>query len=359
MRIVNLRVAEVSKLLSPVELKQQFPSSVELSEEIRQRRQEISDIIHKRSKRFLVIVGPCSVHDEDAALEYARRLSNLRRTVLDQFYIVMRIYFEKPRTTIGWKGLINDPYMDGSNDIEEGLKIARRLLLKAAEMDLPVATEFLDPIIPQYIDDLVCWAAIGARTTESQTHRELASGLSMPVGLKNSTDGRLQTAIDAMAACHASHSFVGIDEHGVTSVIRTTGNEDTHVVLRGGRNLPNYTKDCIQMSVEQLKDEGMLSSLVVDCSHANSSKRFERQVLVWNDIIGQRLEGNDNIIGAMVESNINEGSQPLPTPKEGVSDIRSLLQYGVSVTDGCLGWSATERMILDGYEKMKASGMIG
>ena len=357
MRIVNLRVAKVKHLLPPAELKQLFPSSIELREEIHQKRQDISDIIHKRAKRFLVIVGPCSVHDEDAALEYARRLSNLRKTVLDQIYIVMRIYFEKPRTTIGWKGLINDPYMDGSNDIEEGLKVARRLLLKTAEMDLPVATEFLDPIIPQYIDDLVCWAAIGARTTESQTHRELASGLSMPVGLKNSTDGRLQTAIDAMAACHASHSFVGIDEQGITSVIRTTGNEDTHVVLRGGRT-PNYTKDCIQMSIEQLKDEGMLSSLVVDCSHANSAKRHERQAIVCDDIIALRLEGNDNIIGAMVESNINEGTQPLPTPKEGVPDIRSLLQYGISVTDSCMGWADTERMILSGYEKLKASDSL-
>lgn len=356
MKVVNLRVAQVSKLLTPAELKKQLPLPSQLNENIIRGRKHVSEILHKQDKRFLVIVGPCSVHDVDAALEYARRLSQLRKKVEDRIYIVMRVYFEKPRTTIGWKGLINDPLMDGSSDIEKGLIMARTLLLKVNEMGLPTATEFLDPIIPQYIDDLVCWAAIGARTTESQTHRELASGLSMPVGLKNGTDGRLQTAIDAMAACHASHSFVGIDEDGVTSVIRTTGNPDTHVVLRGGRARPNYTRDCIASSVEQLEEEGMLPSLVVDCSHANSSKRYERQVLVWNDIVGQRLAGNDNIIGAMVESNLNEGAQSFPTPRAGVTDLRLQLQYGVSVTDACLGWADTEKMILDAYEKFKASG---
>ncbi|MBO7391181.1 MAG: 3-deoxy-7-phosphoheptulonate synthase [Verrucomicrobia bacterium] len=348
--IVNLRVAEICKLLTPAELKSQFPLPEELYALITLWRKEISNILHKKDKRFLAIVGPCSVHDGKSALDYAYRLSELRKKVEDKIYLVMRVYFEKPRTTIGWKGLINDPFMDGSNDIEAGLEIGRSLLLKVVEMGLPVATEFLDPIIPQYIDDLVCWSAIGARTSESQTHRELASGLSMPVGLKNGTDGRLQTAIDAMMACNASHSFVGIDEYGVTSVIRTTGNPDVHVVLRGGRDHPNYDRDSIRDSIALLEKAAMTTSLVIDCSHANSCKRFERQVNVWNDIIDQRLEGNEDIIGAMVESNINEGSQPLPVEKNG-KDIKSQLKYGVSITDACLGWDDTEKMILSTYQK--------
>ena len=348
--IVNLRVAEICKLLTPAELKSQFPLPEELYALITLWRKEISNILHKKDKRFLAIVGPCSVHDGKSALDYAYRLSELRKKVEDKIYLVMRVYFEKPRTTIGWKGLINDPFMDGSNDIEAGLEIGRSLLLKVVEMGLPVATEFLDPIIPQYIDDLVCWSAIGARTSESQTHRELASGLSMPVGLKNGTDGRLQTAIDAMMACNASHSFVGIDEYGVTSVIRTTGNPDVHVVLRGGRDHPNYDRESIRDSIALLEKAAMTTSLVIDCSHANSCKRFERQVNVWNDIIDQRLEGNEDIIGAMVESNINEGSQPLPVEKNG-KDIKSQLKYGVSITDACLGWDDTEKMILSTDQK--------
>ncbi|MBO7108008.1 MAG: 3-deoxy-7-phosphoheptulonate synthase [Verrucomicrobia bacterium] len=348
--LVNLRVAEICKLLTPAELKSQFPLPEELYALITLWRKEISNILHKKDKRFLAIVGPCSVHDGRSALDYAYRLSELRKKVEDKIYLVMRVYFEKPRTTIGWKGLINDPFMDGSNDIEAGLEIGRSLLLKVVEMGLPVATEFLDPIIPQYIDDLVCWSAIGARTSESQTHRELASGLSMPVGLKNGTDGRLQTAIDAMMACNASHSFVGIDEYGVTSVIRTTGNPDVHVVLRGGRDHPNYDRESIRDSIALLEKAAMTTSLVIDCSHANSCKRFERQVNVWNDIIDQRLEGNEDIIGAMVESNINEGSQPLPVEKNG-KDIKSQLKYGVSITDACLGWDDTEKMILSTYQK--------
>ncbi len=354
MNVVNLRVSAVSPLLTPLELKQLFPLPILLKEEIIKHRKVISDILHGRDSRFLAIVGPCSVHDVTSAEDYAERLSKLYNKVQDKIYVVMRVYFEKPRTTIGWKGLINDPFMNHSNEIEVGLKIARRLLIRVGEMGLPVATEFLDPIIPQYIDDLVSWAAIGARTTESQTHRELASGLSMPVGLKNGTDGRLQTAIDAMIACHASHSFVGIDEHGVTSVIKTTGNDDVHVVLRGGRTRPNYDRESIQSSIEMLKDENLLTSLVVDCSHANSCKLFARQKDVWEDVINQCLAGNKHIVGAMVESNIFEGNQSFPKVSPG-EDVRTKLRYGVSITDACLGWEDTEKIILSAYEKFKTA----
>lgn len=354
MRLVNTRIAHLSKLLTPAELKHQIPLPEKLCEKILRGRDIIADIIHKRDNHFLAIVGPCSVHDTEATIEYAQRLSKLCKQVRDKIFVVMRVYFEKPRTTIGWKGLISDPFLDGSCDIEEGLKVARRLMLRVLEMGLPTATEILDPIIPQYIDDLICWAAIGARTTESQTHRELASGLSMPIGLKNGTDGRLQTAIDAMAACHASHSFVGIDEDGVTSVVRTTGNQDTHVVLRGGRINSNYSPECIQSSIEQLKKVGMISSLVVDCSHGNSHKHFEWQKQVWNSIIEQRVNGNSDIIGAMVESNIMEGAQAFPSAKTPEA-IRAQLKYGVSITDACLGWEDTEKIVLDAYEKFKAA----
>ncbi len=353
MSLVNTRIVQLDKLLTPAELKCQYPLPEALVRQVQIGRSMIADIIHKRDVRFLAIVGPCSVHDPEATLEYARRLSALSERVKEHIAVVMRVYFEKPRTTIGWKGLISDPYLDGSCDIESGLKMARDLLLSVVKMGLPTATEILDPIIPQYIDDLICWAAIGARTTESQTHRELASGLSMPVGLKNGTDGRLQTAIDAMMACHASHSFVGIDEDGVTSVVRTRGNLDTHVVLRGGREDSNYKPESIQSSIEQLRKAGMIPSLVVDCSHGNSHKHYERQVQVWESLLEQRLQGNTDIIGAMVESNIHEGSQSFPQCK-GREEIRASLRYGVSITDACLGWEDTERIILEAAKRLAA-----
>jgi 3-deoxy-7-phosphoheptulonate synthase len=257
----------------------------------------------------------------------------------------MRVYFEKPRTTIGWKGLINDPHLDGSQDIETGLKIARRLLLQIAGLGLPAATEFLDPIVPQYIADLITWAAIGARTTESQTHREMASGLSMPVGLKNSTDGSLQVAIEAMGAARHPHSFLGIDQDGVTSIVRTAGNPDAHVVLRGGRAQTNYDAASIRAAAEQLKSENLPAVLMVDCSHANSEKQFARQEDVWRSVIEQRVGGTRSLIGLMVESNIHEGNQPIPkNPAE--------LRYGVSITDSCVGWATTERMLRWAHETL-------
>jgi 3-deoxy-7-phosphoheptulonate synthase len=257
----------------------------------------------------------------------------------------MRVYFEKPRTTIGWKGLINDPRLDGSQDIETGLKIARRLLLEITGMGLPAATEFLDPIVPQYIADLVTWAAIGARTTESQTHREMASGLSMPVALKNNTDGSLQSAIDAMGAARHPHSFLGINEDGVTSIVRTTGNPHTHIVLRGGRAKANYDAKSICKAEEKLKSEKLQPVLMVDCSHANSGKQHARQEDVWRSVIQQRVEGTRSLIGMMIESNINEGNQPIPKK---LTDLR----YGVSLTDSCISWETTERLLRWGYEKL-------
>ncbi len=308
-------------------------------------REAVRRILRQEDPRLLLIVGPCSIHDVDGALEYAQRLNRLREELADQLEIIMRVYFEKPRTTIGWKGLINDPHLDGSYDIEMGLKKARQLLLQITGMGLPSATEFLDPIVPQYIADLVSWAAIGARTTESQTHREMASGLSMPVGFKNATDGSLQIAIDAMTSARAPHSFLGIDQDGVTSIIRTTGNPDGHVVLRGGRLQTNYDPASIAGAAATLKKAALPSVLMVDCSHANSGKQHARQEEVWKSVVNQRATGNPALIGLMVESYLQEGSQPIAkNPTE--------LCYGISLTDACVGWERTERMLRHGHEVM-------
>ena len=302
----------------------------------------VTRILQRQDDRFLVVVGPCSIHDAEGALEYASKLNALRRELSDQLCLVMRVYFEKPRTTIGWKGLINDPHLDGSYDIETGLKQARQLLLEITGMGLPAATEFLDPITPQYIADLVSWAAIGARTTESQTHREMASGLSMPVGFKNGTDGGLQIALDAMCASRTPHNFLGIDQDGVTSIIRTTGNPIGHVVLRGGRLRTNYDAESLREAEAQLAQAGLPAVLMVDCSHANSSKQHAKQEDVWRSLIEQRGAGDRALIGAMIESYLSEGTQPIPKN-------RSELRYGVSVTDACLGWEVTERMLRHGH----------
>jgi 3-deoxy-7-phosphoheptulonate synthase len=305
----------------------------------------VQRILRCQDPRLLVVVGPCSIHDPNAAMEYARRLATLAPEVSDQLELVMRVYFEKPRTTIGWKGLINDPHIDGSYDVESGLRTARRLLMGINELGLPAASEFLDPVVPQYIADLVSWAAIGARTTESQTHREMASGLSMPVGFKNGTDGSLQIAIDAMLSSRHPHHFLGIDEMGAVSVVQTTGNEDGHVVLRGGRARTNYDSASIAEAAASLAKAGLPPALMVDCSHANSGKLHSRQEEVWQNLIAQRLEGNTAIIGVMLESHLHEGSQPLKDPKN--------LQYGISITDACLGWEVTERMLRQGAELLR------
>jgi len=344
-RTHDLHVREIVRLLTPRELKAQTPATEAVNATVARSRERIIRILRQEDPRLLVVIGPCSIHDQKGALDYAERLSALRREFANRLEIVMRVYFEKPRTTIGWKGLINDPHLDGSQDIETGLKIARKLLLDIVGLGLPTATEFLDPIVPQYLADLVTWAAIGARTTESQTHREMASGLSMPVGLKNNTDGSLQSAIDAIGAARHAHSFLGIDQDGVTSIVRTTGNPHTHVVLRGGRTQTNYDSASIRAAEEKLTLEKLPAVLMVDCSHANSGKRHARQENVWRSVFQQRLEGTRSLIGLMVESNLNEGSQPIP---KNLADLR----YGVSLTDACIGWETTERMLRQGYEAL-------
>jgi 3-deoxy-7-phosphoheptulonate synthase len=338
----DLRVTETVRLLTPRALKTELPMSEAANETVVKSRERITRILQRQDACFLVVAGPCSIHDPQGALEFAGKLNRLRHELQDKLEIVMRVYFEKPRTTIGWKGLINDPHLDDSYDIEEGLKIARRLLLDITSQGLPAATEFLDPVIPQYIADLISWAAIGARTTESQTHRAMASGLSMPVGFKNGTDGSLQIALDAMQSAGSPHNFLGIDQEGITSIIRTTGNPVGHVVLRGGRSRPNYDAESLREAEAQLTKNKLPAVLMVDCSHANSGKQHARQEEVWRSVIQQRVAGNGALIGAMVESYLKEGSQPFPkNPGD--------LHYGVSITDPCVGWDVTERMLREGY----------
>ena len=310
-------------------------------------RDRVTRILQQKDPRFLAVVGPCSIHDTEGALEYATKLNALRLEMAEHMEIIMRVYFEKPRTTIGWKGLINDPHLDGTYDIETGIKKARKLLVQITEMGLPAATEFLDPIIPQYTADLITWAAIGARTTESQTHREMASGLSMPVGYKNGTDGGLQIALDAMQSARTSHSFLGIDQDGITSIIRTAGNPVGHIVLRGGRARPNYDETSIAEAEAKLTAAGLPGVVMVDCSHANSAKQHAFQEEVWRNVIQQRVSGRRSLIGVMVESYLEEGNQPLPNNP-------ASLRYGVSVTDACLGWNVTERMFRAGFELLSS-----
>jgi 3-deoxy-7-phosphoheptulonate synthase len=301
-------------------------------------RETIREILSGRDRRMLCIVGPCSIHDPDAALDYAGRLASLKDATAEQLYIVMRVYFEKPRTTVGWKGLINDPHMDDSCDMREGLRIARRLLIEINRLGLAAGTELLDPITPQYIADLVAWAAIGARTTESQTHREMASGLSMPVGFKNTTEGNLQAAVNAIQSARRPHSFLGITQDGIAAVIRTSGNPDTHVVLRGGRK-PNFDADSIEQCRQMLSGAALEPRMMVDCSHAQTSKDFTKQPAVMKTLVDQVRAGSRAIMGVMLESNIEAGSQPL-------SSNRAKLKYGVSVTDPCIDWPTTEQCML-------------
>ncbi len=344
----DLRVISTQRLLSPRGLKTALPMTEAANATVVGGRLAVKRILSQQDDRLLVVLGPCSIHDSASALEYARRLASLNQKVKDQFFLVMRVYFEKPRTTIGWKGLINDPHLDGSYDIEAGLRIGRKLLLDVNTLGLPAATEFLDPIVPQHLADLVTWAAIGARTTESQTHREMASGLSMPVGFKNGTDGSLQIAVDAMLSARHPHHFLGIDQEGFAAVVRTTGNPDGHVVLRGGRSRTNFDAASIADAADQLHKAKLPPVLMVDCSHANSGKLHTRQEEVWHNLISQRAEGCEPLIGVMIESHLHEGNQPLKAASE--------LNYGVSVTDACLGWETTERMILQGAERLRKSG---
>jgi 3-deoxy-7-phosphoheptulonate synthase len=338
----DVRVVSTQRLVAPAALKAQFPLGAANAATVRAGRAAVENILTRRDPRLLAIVGPCSIHDPAGALDYARRLNVLRQELAGEIEILMRVYFEKPRTTLGWKGLINDPHLDDSCDVGAGLEIGRKLLLEITAMGLPAATEFLDSIVPQYLADLVSWAAIGARTTESQTHREMASGLSMPVGFKNGTDGDSQTAIDAMRAARHPHSFLGIDQQGRTSVIKTTGNALGHLVMRGGRTRTNYDEESIAAAARGLVACKLPPVLMVDCSHANSGKHHARQEFVWQSLLEQRQTADASepspIIGAMLESYLEPGNQPIsPDP--------SKLRYGVSVTDACLGWPQTEALL--------------
>lgn len=336
--VENRRVRDIIRLITPRTVKEGAPASAATLNQVLEHRKTICNILHGQDPRLLVIVGPCSIHDPISALDYARRLATLAQELNDRLFIVMRVYFEKPRTTIGWKGLISDPHLDDSGDIAYGITLARQLLLDVAALGLPAATEFLDPIVPQYIADLISWSAIGARTTESQTHREMASGLSMPVGFKNSTDGTIQTAIDAMRSSRVPHSFLGIDHDGMTSIVKTMGNEESHLVLRGGRHGTNYHPHQIMEAIQQLEAAQVPTAMIVDCSHANSRKDPIGQQRVWNNLLEQRRAGCREIIGAMIESYLEEGCQGLP------SDL-SQIRYGISITDPCLDWETTAAML--------------
>jgi 3-deoxy-7-phosphoheptulonate synthase len=341
----DLHVRATERLVTPRVLDQELPLGEAQKRTMLEGREAVQRILRNQDRRLLVIVGPCSIHDPKSALEYAEKLQKIRRETADTLFILMRVYFEKPRTTIGWKGLISDPHLDGTGDINTGLRQARKLLLEITGLGVPAATEFLDPYVPQYLDDLVSWAAIGARTTESQTHREMASGLSMPVGFKNGTDGSLQVAIDAMCSARHPHSFLGIDHDGATCVVRTTGNPWGHIVLRGGRARTNYDVESLADAAQQLRKMDLPPALLVDCSHANSNKKHEQQEVVWHNLIGQRAEGNENLAGIMLESNLQEGQQAIP---KNLQDLK----YGVSITDACISWETTERLLRSAHERL-------
>lgn len=345
-KIENVNVQSQEILITPEKLKQDIPLTEAAAETVYNGRQVINNILDRKDHRIFVVVGPCSIHDVDAAKEYAAKLKELAAKVSDTIYLVMRVYFEKPRTTVGWKGLINDPHLDDSFEVEEGLHIGRQLLVDIAEMGLPTATEALDPISPQYLQDTIAWSAIGARTTESQTHREMSSGLSVAIGFKNGTDGGLGVAMNALNSVAHPHSFLGINRQGQVAVIRTKGNPYAHVVLRGGGGKPNYDSVNVAICEQSLEKAGLAKNIMIDCSHANSNKDPALQPLVMQNATNQILEGNQSIIGLMVESNINWGNQSIP------SDL-SELKYGVSVTDACIDWDTTEKSILEMHEKLK------
>ena len=328
----DIRINGIDELLPPIAHLYELPLDDKAAELVESTRNQIADLIHGRDKRLLAVIGPCSIHDPKAALEYARRLMPLRQKYEKELLIVMRVYFEKPRTTVGWKGLINDPYLDGTFDINFGLRQARRLLLDLNNLGMPASTEFLDMITPQYYADLISWGAIGARTTESQVHRELASGLSCPVGFKNGTDGNLKIAIDAIGAASHPHHFLSVTKTGHSAIVHTNGNPDCHVILRGGKE-PNYSSSHVQAAREQLAKAGLDAKLMIDCSHANSNKDYTRQMIVAQDIAAQLKNGEDAIMGVMVESHLVEGRQDKPET------------YGQSITDACIGWDTTEALL--------------
>jgi 3-deoxy-7-phosphoheptulonate synthase len=337
-RTSDLNVVETRTLPSPTALLAELPKTTAQAAFVAHSREDIRRIIFTDDRRFLLLIGPCSIHDVAAGRDYARRLAALAREVSDRVVVVMRVYFEKPRTTVGWKGLVMDPQLDGSHDIAAGLRLGRTFLRDVLDLGLPTATEFLDPITPQYVADLVCWGAIGARTTESQTHRQMASGLSMPLGFKNGTDGSLQAAVNAIKAAGQPQTFLGINLDGAASAVVTRGNPNCHVVLRGGAAGPNYSPDHIAQTEALLAKANLPKSILVDCSHDNSAKKPELQPEVMRALLAQIAAGNRSIMGAMIESNLSAGNQPFPVPKE-------TLRYGVSITDGCIDWTTTETIV--------------
>lgn len=345
-RIDNLHVQSQQVLITPAELKQDIPLTEAATDTIIAGRHTVMDILDRKDHRLFLVVGPCSIHDVDAAKDYAKRLQALAEEVSDTLYLVMRVYFEKPRTTVGWKGLINDPHINDTFKIEEGLHIARQLLVDLSEIGLPLATEALDPISPQYLSELISWYAIGARTTESQTHREMSSGLSSAVGFKNGTDGSLDVATNALLSVLSPHSFLGINQEGQVAIINTTGNPYGHIVLRGGNGKPNYDSVSVALAEKALEKAGASKNIMVDCSHANSNKDPALQPLVMENVTNQILEGNQSIIGLMVESNLNWGNQKIPANLDD-------LEYGVSITDACIDWETTEKSIREMRDKLK------
>ncbi|GIZ11771.1 phospho-2-dehydro-3-deoxyheptonate aldolase [Pseudomonas sp. NCCP-436] len=344
--IDDLNVASNETLITPDELKREIPLTDAALKTVAHGRQVIRDILDGKDHRLFVVVGPCSIHDIKAAHEYAKRLKVLAAELADSLFLVMRVYFEKPRTTVGWKGLINDPYLDDSFKIQDGLHIGRTLLRDLAEQGLPTATEALDPISPQYLQDLISWSAIGARTTESQTHREMASGLSSAVGFKNGTDGGLTVAINALQSVSSPHRFLGINQQGGVSIVTTKGNAYGHVVLRGGNGKPNYDSVSVAICEQELAKAGIRPNIMVDCSHANSNKDPSLQPLVMENVANQIVEGNQSIVGLMVESHLGWGNQPIP---KNLSDLK----YGVSITDACIDWETTEKSLRSMRDKLK------
>ncbi|MCE2499495.1 MAG: 3-deoxy-7-phosphoheptulonate synthase [Dehalococcoidia bacterium] len=341
----DVNVTSNNALIRPSELEESIPLSSTAEATVLEGRRQLEAVLNGEDERFAVIVGPCSIHDQSAALDYAERLKPLADRLSDRIMVVMRVYFEKPRTTVGWKGLIYDPNLNDTYQIEDGLHRARKLLMDLSEAGLYSATEFLDPIVPQYVADLVTWAAIGARTTESQIHRQMASGLSMPVGFKNGTDGDPQTAVDALVAAGTPQAFLGIDHDGQASIVETRGNRNCHLVMRGGRSGTNFDSRSISAAAEALRKADAPAPIVVDCSHGNSNKDHTRQHIAFRDVLGQRLEGNPDLIGVMLESNINAGAQKLgPNPAE--------LEYGVSITDSCISWEETVELLDWAYDRL-------
>jgi 3-deoxy-7-phosphoheptulonate synthase len=350
----NLNIESITPFEPPNAFLRRLPATPAISETVNRSREEIGAILNGEDDRMVMLVGPCSIHDETAGIEYAQRLAKLADRLNDRIAIVMRVYFEKPRTTIGWKGFINDPHMNGTFDVSHGLARARQFMLDVVDMGLPIATEWLDPITPQYLADVVSWGAIGARTVESQTHRQLASGLSMPIGFKNGTGGTIQIAVDALLAARTQHVFFGVDGDGRSSIVKTSGNPAGHIVLRGGKTGPNYDAESVDSAIEALRASGENPNVVIDCSHANSNKDHNLQPVAFRDVMAQRSAGNRHIVGMMLESHLFEGAQSVPADP-------SQLRYGVSITDACVGWDTTKDLLTEAWEGLgaKAGALVG